>query len=193
MAPVARRETGAAARVRRSLWVFWGYLGLGGLLAACAVVSLSAGHNRHAAPGIAGIYDVGGSSCLGNRLRIDQSGQFVNLSEGPSGKLRLQHEQLTGTASCVGGGSGAVALHVGGPADNRVLTGTVAGASVKLTFSEPLPVPGASAKPIKRSSEETFGRLMIAMAAVILAARVLGIALGKIGQPRVMGEVRAGI
>src|SRR5262245_43265335 len=112
MATVARPGTGAAGRVRRSLWLFWGYLGLGGLLAACAVISLSAGHGEHAAPGIAGYYDVSGSSCLGKSLRIDQSGQFVNLSDGPSGKLRLQHERLTGTAGCVGGGSGAVALDV---------------------------------------------------------------------------------
>ena len=191
MATVAR--TGAAARVRRSLWLFWGYLGLAGLLAACLVISLSAGHGEHPPPGIAGIYDVRGSSCLGKSFRIDQSGQFVNLSEGPSGKLRLQHERLTGTAGCAGGGSAAVALDVGGTADKRVLTGTVGDARAKLTFSAPLPVPGASAKPIKRSSEETFGRLMLAMAVVILAARALGIALGKIGQPRVMGEVLAGI
>ncbi len=46
---------------------------------------------------------------------------------------------------------------------------------------------------MKRSGEETFGRLMLAIAAVILAARVMGLLLGRLGQPQVMGEVLAGI
>ena len=45
----------------------------------------------------------------------------------------------------------------------------------------------------KRSGEETFGRLMLAIAAVIFAARLVGTALHRIGQPQVMGEVLAGI
>ena len=50
---------------------------------------------------------------------------------------------------------------------------------------------GAAAEP--RGAEETFGRLMLAIAVVILAARAFGVALGKLGQPRVMGEIIAGI
>jgi Kef-type K+ transport system membrane component KefB len=44
-----------------------------------------------------------------------------------------------------------------------------------------------------KSAEELFGRLMVAIAVVILAARLLGSAVGRIGQPPVMGEVLAGI
>ena len=61
-------------------------------------------------------------------------------------------------------------------------------------FAEELPEPGASAKPAeKRSGEETFGRLMLAIAAVILAARLVGSLIARLSQPRVMGEVLAGI
>src|SRR5439155_25790869 len=63
-----------------------------------------------------------------------------------------------------------------------------------LAFEEALPEPGASAKtPVKRKSEETFGRLMLAIAAVILAAGVVGTIVARLSQPRVMGEVLAGI
>ena len=61
-------------------------------------------------------------------------------------------------------------------------------------FVEELPEPGTSAKPAeKRSGEETFGRLMLAIAAVILAARLVGSLIARLSQPRVMGEVLAGI
>lgn len=43
------------------------------------------------------------------------------------------------------------------------------------------------------SGEETFGRLMLAIAAAILVARLLGALVARIGQPRVMGEVLGGI
>ena len=61
-------------------------------------------------------------------------------------------------------------------------------------FAEALPEPGASAKkPVKRTGEETFGRLMLAIAAVLLAARLVGTLIARLSQPRVMGEVLAGI
>ena len=43
------------------------------------------------------------------------------------------------------------------------------------------------------SGEQLFARLMLAMAVVIIAARLLGIVVARLGQPRVMGEVLAGI
>ncbi|MEA2476580.1 MAG: hypothetical protein QOC87_779, partial [Actinomycetota bacterium] len=43
------------------------------------------------------------------------------------------------------------------------------------------------------SAEETFGRLMLAIATVVLLARMVGVLVSKIGQPRVMGEIIAGI
>jgi Kef-type K+ transport system membrane component KefB/nucleotide-binding universal stress UspA family protein len=43
------------------------------------------------------------------------------------------------------------------------------------------------------SGEELFARLMLAMAVVIIVARIGGILVARIGQPRVMGELVAGI
>jgi Kef-type K+ transport system membrane component KefB len=51
----------------------------------------------------------------------------------------------------------------------------------------------AAAAPAALHPEETVARLMLAMAVVIVAARVAGIAVARLGQPRVMGEVTAGI
>jgi Kef-type K+ transport system membrane component KefB len=168
-----------------------GYLVLAGGLAVCVTVSIYAGNDEKPAPAIAGIYRLTPNRCLGDDVRVDQSGQFVDLA---GGKLRLRHGRLAGDVSCAGGGSARLLFDVAGTKEHRRLVGSIGGEAVTATFSEPLPDPGASAKPAKkRSNEETFGRLMLAIAAVILAARVLGVALGKIGQPRVMGEVLAGI
>jgi Kef-type K+ transport system membrane component KefB len=87
-------------------------------------------------------------------------------------------------------------LDVPVPTDTRpeTLEGTLAGTAFRAQFREELPPPGKSAKAVeKRSAEETFGRLMLAIAIVILGARLIGAGIGRIGQPRVMGEVLAGI
>ena len=41
--------------------------------------------------------------------------------------------------------------------------------------------------------EKTFAAFFIAVAIVMLAARLLGVLFARFGQPRVMGEVTAGI
>ena len=51
----------------------------------------------------------------------------------------------------------------------------------------------AAAAPAALHPEETVARLMLAMAVVIVAARLAGIGVARLGQPRVMGEVLAGI
>jgi Kef-type K+ transport system membrane component KefB len=52
---------------------------------------------------------------------------------------------------------------------------------------------GICVSPSPRSPEHTFGRLLLAIAVVIVAARLVGAAVGRLGQPPVMGEVLAGI
>src|SRR5205085_1373338 len=47
--------------------------------------------------------------------------------------------------------------------------------------------------PPQRSSEERFGLLMLSIAVVIAAAQLFGALLGRLAQPRVMGEVLAGM
>jgi hypothetical protein len=104
--------------------------------------------------------------CLGT---LTQSGSFVDAADG---KLRLGDGRLTGeTAAC-----GRVDVAVDELLKRRIATPEA-----------------AVAAPIKRSNEEKFGRLMLAIAVVILAARAFGALLGRLGQPRVMGEVLAGV
>src|SRR5439155_7577001 len=90
--------------------------------------------------------------------------------------------------------SSKVDLTAAGKGAQRTLSGAVGSENVNATFTGPLPDPGVGKAPKKkRSGEETFGRLMLAIAAVILAARLVGAALRSLGQPQVMGEVLAGI
>jgi Kef-type K+ transport system membrane component KefB len=172
-----------------------GYVVVGAALAAAIVYSITAGSDKEPAPGIAGIYE-SRSECLGDRFRLLQSGEFVTLEDGGDldGKLRLRDGRLTGDITCRDGTEGSLELTVSGRAEATRLAGSVAGVSSTATFAEELPEPGETGeRPEKRSAEETFGRLMLAIAAVILAARLVGTVIGRLGQPRVMGEVLAGI
>src|SRR5919197_6758 len=78
------------------------------------------------------------------------------------------------------------------PGPPLLLRGTLDTASVSLKRTAGLAAE-AKAASVKRSPEDTFGRLMLAIAAVILAARVVRVVVGKVGEPPVMGEVLAGI
>jgi Kef-type K+ transport system membrane component KefB len=167
-----------------------GYGAVFAFLATAVAVSLTAGHHRHAAPAVAGFYGSQSSACLGKTFKLEQSGEFVDLGDGPSGKLRLRGDHLKGTAHCLDGSSAPLDFTVAG----TQLTGEVGGAAAAAKFTAPLPAPGSSAKPPpKRTSEQTFGRLMLAIAGVLLAARLVGTVTSRLGQPRVMGEVLAGI
>jgi Kef-type K+ transport system membrane component KefB len=162
-------------------------------LVAAIVISITAGHDEHAAPNIAGFY-TSNSPCLGKSFKLVQSGQFVDVSGGVSGKLRLRHGKVSGTVHCAAGGSATVSLAVLAKGSKAKLAGPVGSEQATARFAEALPAPGSSAKPPpKRTSEQTFGRLMLAIAAVILAARLVGTLTARLSQPRVMGEVLAGI
>jgi Kef-type K+ transport system membrane component KefB len=170
-----------------------GYIVVAAFLAVAASVSILTGRDEHPAPAIGGFY-ASASKCLGPKFKVDQSGQFVDFVDGPRAKLRLKGGKLTGDATCVGGGAAAADLTVQGEGASAKLVGTIGSERVSARYAEPLPAPGASAKPPpKRTNEETFGRLMLAIAAVILAARLVGAIIARLGQPRVMGEVLAGI
>src|SRR6266480_4139328 len=101
-----------------------GYVGVAAFLAVALVVSLSLGHGRHAAPAIAGFYK-SSNACLGDSFKLAQSGEFVDLSGGVTGKLRLQSGHLTGTVNCASGGTAPVDLAVTGSAATTTLAGTV--------------------------------------------------------------------
>src|SRR6266487_3660869 len=163
----------------RRLGVGYAVLALGG--AAVAALSFQAGAGRHAAPAIIGSYHVvAGRVCLGEKIAFRQSGEFVS---GAGGEFRLRHGRLTGTTRCRDGSHRRLDLAVAGE--------RLAGGGLVLARLERQVV--AVAPPPTRSGEDTFGRLMLAIAAVILAARLVRGVMGKIGQPPVMGEVLAGI
>jgi K+:H+ antiporter len=171
-----------------------GYVVVAAILAVATVVSIVLGHDEHATPAIAGFYK-SSSACLGSKFKLSQSGQFVDLGSGPSGKLRFRDGHLKGDITCKGGGAAAASdLAVAGKGAATKLSGSIGANQVTAAYTEALPAPGTSTKkPPKRSSEETFGRLMLAIAAVILAARLVGTGIRWASQPRVMGEVLAGI
>ena len=173
-----------------------GYGALAAFLVAAMATSISIGTSKDPARAIGGIYSADAASCFGESFTLNQSGEFVDVdgTEGSSAKLRLSGEELTGDASCVDGSSGEVDLTVSGTEEAPALEGVVAGENLRAEFEEELPEHGATKAPAEpRSAEETFARLMLAIGIVILAARLFGTVVGRLGQPRVMGEVLAGI
>jgi Kef-type K+ transport system membrane component KefB len=186
---VPKDEAGEFSKTR----LIAGYLAVTAFLIAAMGASITIGSDRKAEPGIGGFYS-STSSCLGDNFKLQQSGQFIDMSGSSTGKLRLQSGRLHGTAHCAGGGTAAVDLALTGKGEAAAFAGTVGADQVTGKFAKALPEPGASAKkPVKRTGEETFGRLMLAIAAVLLAARLVGSTIARLSQPRVMGEVLAGI
>jgi Kef-type K+ transport system membrane component KefB len=179
----------------RGLRLLLGYAVVTAFLVVAFAISISVGNSEDPPIPVAGFY-TSGSTCLGDMARLEQSGVFVDL-DGPGqseGKLRLDDERLTGDVTCADGSTAEVDLTLAGEETERTLRGTVGGENVAATFSRELPEPGIGTAPAKkRSGEETFGRLMLAIAAIILAARLVGVSLRRLGQPQVMGEVLAGI
>jgi Kef-type K+ transport system membrane component KefB len=169
-----------------------GYVVVGAFLAAAIAISVSIGHGLNAPPALAGTYSGGVSKCLGKEFTLAQSGRYLTIDGSGSvgGKLHYSDGHVTGDATCVDGATAAVDLTVAKAGTQ--LSGTVGSETISMT--RPATAAEAAAKPTKkRSSEETFGRLMLAIAAVLIAARICGESLARISQPRVMGEVIGGI
>ena len=109
-----------------------GYAAVAAILAAATSVSIVLGHDEHAAPGIAGFYK-SSSACLGSNFKLGQSGQFVDLGSGPSGKLRFRHGHLTGDITCKGGGAAVASdLAVQGKGATAKLAGAIGASRVNL-------------------------------------------------------------
>jgi Kef-type K+ transport system membrane component KefB len=178
----------------RSAWLIGGYAVLAALVTAATIFSLSVGRDETPAPAVAGTYTVSPTDCLGKEVELEQSGQFLQLhgAGDSSGKVRLQSGHITGDVTCGDGSTVPVDLAVAGPADARTLSGSAGDERLTTTKFVALE-DAAAAEPIKRTPEDTFARLMLAIAAVILAARFAGALLARLSQPRVMGEVLAGI
>ncbi len=185
------------------------YVGMAALLLAVCAIAFSVGGDEDPNPAIAGTYAVDDGACFGgsgSTFTIDQSGSFVTLSGSgdTSGKIRFEDGRLTGDITCADGSSGEIdaAVTVTPPetseesedeeASNAVALEGEAGGAPLVAATAPVAEEAATAAK-KRSGEETFGRLMVAIAVVLLVARLVGAAFRRIGQPQVMGEVLAGI
>jgi Kef-type K+ transport system membrane component KefB len=175
------------------------YLVLTIALAVVITLSIRAGAAEHPAPSIAGKYPLKqDSSCLGEHaqlLSIGQSGEFVDADtpSGAHGQLRLRGATLTGDISCRNGTHEPLRVEVRTAGGETTLEGTLGTESLALS-RESVSQSAPNAQPAKkRSGEEIFGSLMIAIAIVVLAARLVGALVARAGQPQVMGEVLAGI
>nr|MBA2382386.1 cation:proton antiporter [Chloroflexota bacterium] len=160
-------------------------------------LAITVGRNLAAPSAIGGRYQLeAADTCLGSASSafiLDQSGAFVHLGsatgEGrPSMDLRFDGVRLTGMGQCLDGTTRPIAMsRFNG--DARVLVVEETGARAKLAAAQG----PAKGEAVALSAEELFARLALAIAVVILAARVAGWLLVRLGQPRVMGEVLAGV
>ena len=134
---------------------------------------------RPRAPGsIAGEYRVEPrSACVGARMAIEGSGSEVELLRGEQviGHGTYEDGQLRGEVTCGDGNEAPIE----GEATDRTIALQVG--EEKLTAEK------------QRESGSLFAAFFVAVAVVMLLARLFGMAAARIGQPRVMGEVLAGI
>jgi Kef-type K+ transport system membrane component KefB len=132
------------------------------------------------------------STCLGGSMVLREKGRTVNLiSQGKSrGKLAYHAGALTGTIACERGGT-------------RQLVGAASGLTIGVMLTPPAaagPAPVAAVAPPEdvqatkqRTADQTVVAFFLAIIVVMLFARLCGSLMPRIGQPRVMGEVLAGI
>ena len=176
------------------------YLVLATVTFAAAAILLTVGSDKRAQPAIAGSYElVAGSRCLGSTFVLEQSGQYVDLESASGatiGRLTFDDGQLRGTVQC------ASALGAR-PIDATLEGGHLrSGGVLPLVAVEkqPASADGTTASPSASSSagkprpfDDTVAAFLVAVVVVVLLARLVGSVMPKLGQPRVVGEVLAGI
>ena len=133
---------------------------------------------------VSGPYQLAPSSaCLGASITLSGSGSSYKLETGQkvSGRLSYRKGTLSGTITCNHGGQ-------------RRLTGTATNRQIDLLL---LAATAASSEHLQatktRTADGTVVAFFIATLVVMLFARLCGAVMPKIRQPRVMGEVLAGI
>ena len=181
-------------------------LGLGLLLI------LPVGNQITPAPQASPVGDVagGGEQCLGERVGFVQSGVFIDIHALPLGAddrdlgpklVGGQVDRLTGAAELTGscaedsslGSVPAVVTGVvieGGGLEGEMLAG---GMTLPVSIAAADTTAGGQAVGEQLTGGELLSRILLAVAVVIAAARLLGTAFQRIGQPRVIGEITAGI
>lgn len=136
-----------------------------------------------APPDVAGLHRLTPPSvCLGGRLELDGGARVhvVRPSGEDLGTLTYDDGRLTGVLRCVEGGSAQI-------------EGRAADRSIALTVTPTDGAPERVSAERQREFGHTLAAFFLAVAVVMLFARLVGLAAARIGQPRVMGEVLAGI
>jgi Kef-type K+ transport system membrane component KefB len=126
---------------------------------------------------IAGDYKVSPrSDCVGGLITLSGRNTVkVRAGDADLGELHYDKGTIGGTLRCKRGAP----LPVAGTAQDRTLALKIGIQTVTATK--------------QREVEKTFAAFFVAVAIVMLAARFLGVLFARFGQPRVMGEVTAGI
>jgi Kef-type K+ transport system membrane component KefB len=146
---------GSGAQGAGRLIVF--YAVVAAVVAAIAVVAISAGEDKQAEPSIAGGYDVveGSAECLGAMFDLKQSGEFVNVtnaSETVTGSLEFEDGRLSGDVDCDTGGTAELDSRV---ADGRVV-GTIGGQRVVAELERDPPTAGTPEPRVPSSIEGEY-------------------------------------
>ena len=116
------------------------------------------------------------STCLGNAITLDGGSAVVVTAGGAKrGTLVYKDGNLAGRVQCIRGGSAPVA----GTATDRTLTLAIGPQTVTATRT--------------REAANAVAAFFLAIAVVMLVARAFGWLAVRLRQPRVMGEVVAGI
>ena len=126
------------------------------------------------------------SVCLGRTLELDGGeAPMLTLADGTTGQLRYADGELGGGIACL---DGDLATISGIPADGRL--------ELEITRT----VPGPGQQTIEQAiaeREDSLGErvaaFFLAVAVVLIAARLCGAGAARLGQPQVMGEIVAGI
>ena len=127
------------------------------------------------------------SACLGGKIEFTGSSKALELEgQGVTGEfVYADAGKITGTATCASGDEAKVT----GAASNRDIVLTL----VRDEAPEGAPPTEKVVAQKIREFPKLLAAFFIAVAVVMLAARLMGQLAVKIGQPRVMGEVLAGI
>ncbi len=183
------------------------------VLALGLVTVLPAGNQIDAAPQVppVGIVEGAGADCLGTRVATVQSGVFLDLHiPGTHGAgdedigERLvggQLDRLSGSGllegQCTADGAweGAPVSYRVIVSDEGVIAGDleVQGERLAATIYPQTEAPAGTDAGEALAGGELLARLLLAVAVIILAARLLGSLFARINQPRVIGEIVAGI
>lgn len=170
-----------------------------------------AGSPKPRAPGsIAGLYRLSPrSACFGGRFELEGSGSSYTLKarDAELGTLAYDSEKgaVTGDVECTKGGEArlkgqAVDRNINNlqllPLDEAKPSGATDAGGKPLTTT-PAGLPPSGERITATEQRESFGHLVamffVAAAVVMLVARLFGSLAVKLAQPRVMGEVVAGI